>query len=206
MHRRELILGLFLAAAIGYFYWRSMATPEAGPGGAHGATDLSALPPGTDVPLLALGRVNALPEMDEAKMRNLFNYTKSPDEFQAERDEAARIKKMQEEAAERLRMEQERQAESARIEAEKHKNDPPPPPPKPIPPEMNYRFLGYFGPPANKLAVLSDNRSGGDVQIVGKGDTFDGKFKLLGIDFESVTIGYTDPRFAQEQRTLRMGG
>ncbi len=63
----------------------------------------------------------------------------------------------------------------------------PPPPPPPTPPGFPYRFLGTFGDPARPIAVFS---SGGELFNVRPGETFGGKFILIGVGIESADIGY----------------
>lgn len=114
-----------------------------------------------------------------------------------------------------------RRAEEARLAAlrkaqEQKKATPPPPPPqvttrtappppaeppKPTPPRITYKFIGYLGPPQNKIAVLHD---GTDMVFVSSGDELEEKFRILDIGYESIKIGYLDPQFAAESRTLPM--
>jgi len=202
---REIVLAIFLVGVIAFFAWRwhGGEAAEASRGGTHAAQ--AAFAAGADLPLLALDRASDLPSVDDAKLRNLFNYSKSPDEYEAERLEAERIKKLAAEAERRRREEQERAAKEA-DERAKWAREHPAPPPAPTPPEMSFKFLGYLGKPADKLAVLSDTGGGGDIHSVRAGEGIDGKFKVLQIDYETMTLGYTDPKFSQEQKILRMGG
>ena len=77
----------------------------------------------------------------------------------------------------------------------------PTPPPKPQPPAINYKFIGYFGPSENKIAILND---GTDLIFVRQGEKLGGQFKILEIGYESVKFGYTDPKFKGETTTLPM--
>ena len=115
----------------------------------------------------------------------------------AQRDaEAAR--KAAEEAAAKAAQEQ---AQKAQEQATILANQPPPPPPKPQPPAINYKFIGYFGPSENKIAILND---GTDLIFVRQGERVGGQFKILEIGYESVKFGYTDPKFKGETTTLPM--
>jgi len=80
---------------------------------------------------------------------------------------------------------------------------PPPPaePPAPTPPPINYKFIGYLGPPQNKIAVLHD---GTEMVFVSSGDELDEKFRILDIGYESIKFGFLDPQFKSESRTLPM--
>jgi len=67
-------------------------------------------------------------------------------------------------------------------------------------PAINYKFIGYFGPSENKIAILND---GTDLIFVRQGEKLGGQFKILEIGYESVKFGYTDPKFKGETTTLR---
>jgi hypothetical protein len=68
-------------------------------------------------------------------------------------------------------------------------------------PPITFRFIGKMGSPKTPLAVLAD---GNDIYTVKEGEVVNEKFKILKIDFESVTIGYVNPIWT-ETRTIRMG-
>jgi hypothetical protein len=78
---------------------------------------------------------------------------------------------------------------------------PPPAPVRPVPPAINYKFIGYLGPPDNKIAVLHD---GNDLLFVSRGDELEEKFKVLEIGYESIKFGFLDPQFRDESKTLPM--
>ncbi len=99
----------------------------------------------------------------------------------------------------------------------KSKPPPPPPPAPPITqpsmpvnpapsglpqpaqvPPITLKFVGTFGPPAQKIAVLSDGRN---PPFYGKeGDIIEGRYRILRIGVESVEIAYTDGRGRQTIR------
>ena len=206
MNMREIALICILMVAIGFLAWWNLSSDKPGtaargplrePGAAAGSAG--------QVPVLALNRRNEQPTMDEARMRNLFNYTKSPEEYEQERLEAERAENLRQEAEKRRKEEQERLAKEAE-ERRKWEVEHPKPPPPPQAPAANFKFLGYLGPPKDKLAVLSVGGPSGDVHIVRKGEVIDGKFKVLEIDFETLTLGFVDPKFSDQKRTFRMGG
>jgi hypothetical protein len=62
-----------------------------------------------------------------------------------------------------------------------------PPPPPPTPPAFPYTFLGTFGKQPNPIAVFSRE---GELLNVRPGETFGGRFILLGVGIESADIGY----------------
>lgn len=63
----------------------------------------------------------------------------------------------------------------------------PPPPPPPTPPHFPYKFIGTFGHAPKPIAVFSRE---GELLNVRPGETFGGKFVLLGVGIESADIGY----------------
>jgi hypothetical protein len=70
---------------------------------------------------------------------------------------------------------------------------------------MALKFIGYMGDPRNKIVVFSDGSPNGDLVLARKGDIIREQFRVLDIDFETVTMGYVNPKWS-ERRTLRMGG
>jgi hypothetical protein len=77
---------------------------------------------------------------------------------------------------------------------------PPPPPPPPVPP-IPLKFIGIIDvPQLGKLAVFSDCRT----TMRGKeGDIIDGRYRLVRIGVESVTMEYSD---GKGRTTIRMSG
>ena len=139
--------------------------------------------------------------------RNLFNYARSPDELENERLARVAAEKADREAEERRRKQAEIDAQAAREQAERLAKNPPPPPPPPI----NFRFLGKIGDPRSPIAVIEEIAAGGDKWTVREGEVILEKYKVIKIDFDSVTIGFSDaavaknPNWAQETKTIRMG-
>jgi hypothetical protein len=174
--------------------------PEASAPGAAGA------PAGpNDVPKLRLDRAGS-GEGIHSSLRNLFNYTKSPGEFEAERAEARRIEQLRVEAEKRRKEEADRLAKLQAERAEQERLHPTPPPEPPAPP-ITVRLIGLLGPSKQKVAILSDGGPGSDVYVVKVGDTFADRYKLLSLDYESVTVGYSNPKWSHiPPRTLRIGG
>ncbi len=78
---------------------------------------------------------------------------------------------------------------------------PPTEPARPTPPSIKYKFIGYLGPPENKIAVLHD---GTDMVFVSSGDELEEKFLVLDIGYESIKFGFLDPQFENESKTLPM--
>lgn len=79
----------------------------------------------------------------------------------------------------------------------------PPPPPVPTPPPSDHlRFLGTFGPPQARIAVVL---SGGELHNVRQGAVLEGKFIVEEIGYESVAIGFVGFPDAPPRR-LPVGG
>lgn len=152
--------------------------------------------------------------------RNLFQYGKpkppppTAAEIEARRlAEEARLKAMEEEAKRRadeqrkLQEEQERRAREqmealAKMrEREKTTQENRPPPPKP-PPPINLKLVGWLGKPNSRIAVFL---RGEEIVLAGQGEVIEGKFRVLSLGPESVTMGYTDPDHADATKVLAMG-
>jgi hypothetical protein len=83
-------------------------------------------------------------------------------------------------------------------------NVPPPPPPPPQPPPIGHlKYLGSFGPPSARIAVIM---SGSELYNVRQGAVLEGKFIVQEIGFESVAIGFVGFPDAPPQRLAAGGG
>jgi hypothetical protein len=72
----------------------------------------------------------------------------------------------------------------------------------PDPPEMNLKFVGFIGPPAEKTVFLIDEEAE-ENYIGGVGEAIAGQFRILEIGYEYIEIGYTDPIFeGQSERVI----
>lgn len=103
---------------------------------------------------------------------------------------------------------------------------PPLPPPvtqpaRPTPPPVEFNYIGYIGPANARIAVFTVStedgreialaREGEPPQIGGQVDLQDvqlrlDQFLVKRIGYEEVEIGYTNEMFADETKTLFMGG
>jgi len=152
--------------------------------------------------------------------RNLFQYGKpkppppTPEELEARRRaEEARLKAMEEEARrvaeeqKKLNEDQERKAREAMDaltklrQQEQTKRENQPPPPK-APPAINLKLVGWLGRPASRIAVFL---RGDEIVLAGQGEVIEGKFKVLSLGPESVTMGYTDPAHRDATKLIAMG-
>jgi hypothetical protein len=207
--KKEILLGALLVA-IGVVVWQQLGGEEdglGGPGrGAGGRTDITAL---KVFPVDWAALTATRPAYDPSG-RNLFNYgvIPPPPPRVPTPEEAAAIARAQKEAQEAREKaladqaeQQKRLAELVQQQAIERANAPPPPPPKPQPPAINYKFIGYIGPPDRKLAVLHD---GADLVFARQGDVLGKNFRILEIGYESIKFGYTDAQFKGEYQTLPM--
>ena len=92
-------------------------------------------------------------------------------------------------------------------------NKPPPPPPrkvepaKPQPPAVNFKFVGYLGPPAALIGVFQvSTPDGEEVVLAAEGEVLAENFRVHRIGYEEVEIGYTQEPFLNEKKILPMGG
>lgn len=215
--RREVVLGLLMILLV-VAVWKNVGGGGAGSGGVDGGGAGRA--PRPDLATLKLYPIDwaslttGRPSYDP-NGRNIFQYgtIPPPPPPVLTAAEKAAIKKAQEDAAkererqmELMRKQEEENANARKAEevrqAEIAKNPPPPPPPpKPQPPAITYKFIGYFGPPKAKVAVLYD---GTDQIFVRQGEELPKGIKVLEIGYESIKFGFTDPQFRDESRTLPM--
>jgi hypothetical protein len=99
---------------------------------------------------------------------------------------------------ERRKQEAAKRREEARRKAEA-KPPPPPRPTGPRPPRIDFAYLGYLGPKDDKIAVFEENQ---EVTLARAGETLYDNFRVVDIQYESVVIGFTDPRFEARTETL----
>ncbi len=205
--RNEMMLGsLLLLFAVVLWYRMSGGAEEQtfGPGSRGGASQLNLdaiqIYP-VDWAVLTAARA----EYDPSG-RNIFQFGKPPKPKPPVLSDAekAAIKKVQDDAK--------KNREEALKVAQVKRTPPPefmgppeapvvPPPPKPKPPRVTYKFIGYFGPPDRKIAVLLDGKD----EILGsRGDEFDELFRIMEIGYESIKFGFTDERFKDEYEIVPM--
>jgi hypothetical protein len=214
--RREVVLGLLLVL-LTVAVWKNVGGAAAG-GGADGGgagrgprPDLAAL---KLYPIDWASLQSGRPAYDP-NGRNIFQFgvIPPPPPPVLTAAEQAAIRKAQDDARKAREAEMERMrlaaeaaakdqvAQQAILEEQRKNPPPPPPPPKPQPPAITYKFIGYFGPPKNKVAVLYD---GADQIFVRQGEELPKGIKVLEIGYESIKFGFTDPQFRDESRTLPM--
>jgi hypothetical protein len=174
------------------------------------------------VPEVRLEALGAERSSYDPRGRNLFQYAQrtppappppTPEQMAA----AEQARRLEEEAQrqraaaileERQRQEAERQAQAAAMQPKPPGAESPPSvqrpstPAGPAPPEPSYRLVGYMGKAEDKIAVLMEE---GEVVLAKEGERLGKDFIVRRIRAEWIELGYTDPRFKDEKRTLPMG-
>ncbi len=207
---KEIILGA-LVVATAYALWQNLGGGAAGPGGPGRSGSASHIDPlSIKLPQVNWAALQAPRPAYDPSGRNIFTWgvIAAPTPVPLTKAEQAAIEKARAES-EKARLAAEAAAQQAAAEAQKTAvaeqqriaSLPPPPPPKPLPPAINYKFIGYFGPSEHKIAILHD---GNDMVFVRQGEKVGEQFRILEIGYESIKFGYTDPKFKGETTTLPM--
>lgn len=163
------------------------------------------------VPEVRLDALSAPGSAYDPRGRNLFQYGHKappppppppPQEVVQEQ-----LRRRQEEEEQRRRVEevlrQRREEEAQRLVAQQAMQpQPPQAPAQPSGPAPDFKFVGYMGKAEDKIAVLLHE---GDVVLVKEGERLGKDFVVREIRFESVELGYTDPRFSGQKQLLPMG-
>ena len=200
---RALVGLLVVLGLIAAWVNRGLLMPAGGAGGAV-AEDVA----GLDERLRTLAALPEIPldrpnvESSFLGKRNLFDFTTSPEALAAE---AAR-RRQQEQIA---RQRQEKLAEEAqRRRTEMATRAATSQPRKPPPPEFRYKYLAYFRKMSDSgefIAVLQRQGTNGPVQVlVAEGETMDRKFVVRDINEDRIVIGYTDARYEDQSKTVRI--
>jgi hypothetical protein len=195
LSRREglLLAGMGLAAAV--WLWRSFNTdaPQAAAAAAKRAEGRKELAMGK-VPIVHMDLLDRAVVKYDPAGRDLFKYAVRPPSWaqvKQMRAAAEAAAKAQKEAEERMRI-----AELARQKEEADRlaylAEHPPPPPPPVPPAIPFKFLGFVGPPAARIAALEQNEN---TFVVKAGEIVGRDFRIDEIRYESVMVSYVDPRF-----------
>lgn len=222
------VLAVLLVGALGWVLYQQLTGGSLVPGAIQ-----AVLPPEPDLtPLADLKGVSSIRAEGvlgagagyDMGGRNLFQYgvkrppPPSPAELERMRlAEEARLKAMEEEARQRaaeqeklLREENERRAREAQealarqnvAQATQAQAAAAAGPVKPPPPPIGLKLIGWLGPPGSRIAVLLNGK---DVVLARKGETIDGKFKVLGIGPEYVEMGYADPAHEGVRKRIELG-
>ncbi len=218
--RREVWLGALSVVLVWVLYnqlsaWLVPSLPPDLLSAVGGAPGRGAMPPDA-VPEVRIDALASQRSPYDPRGRNLFQYghrqpPPPPPPTPAEIEQAD-LRRRQEEEEQRRKVEeilrQRREDEARRLAAQQQ---PPPegpaaPPPAaaagPLPPAPDYKFVGYMGKAADKIAVLLQE---GEVVLVKEGEKLGKDFVVRDIRFESVELGYTDPRFKDHKQLIPMG-
>jgi hypothetical protein len=139
-------------------------------------------------PVVELARLEGRSEVYDPGGRNLFKYSKPPEDPDAAARRAA--------AAEARR-----KAEEERQKRRQAQRNQPKIPATPQPPGIPLKFLGYFGPKDDKIAVFED---GDELYIAQVGEILQEQFRVVEIKYETVVMGYTDDQWAGRTRELNL--
>jgi len=199
--KRERNLLALLALGAGIWMWYSWGGDDAPAVAAKKAESAkSALVMGK-VPLVHMEQLDKTEAKYDPHARDLFKYSTRPpsvaevrrmkaelaaaQKAQRERDEAARI------AAEEAARKAAEAAEIARLH--------PPPPPKPQPPPVNFRYIGFVGPPRDRVAAFDLNN---ETFVAKQGEVVRKDYRIDEIRYESVLISFVNPEFKGQTREL----
>jgi hypothetical protein len=202
LSRRE--IGLLGAAAIALTVWvvRPGADASLPPLPGKDGNQKPSAGPG-EAPLVQLALLQADQATYDPAGRDLFQYTQRPPsaaEISRMRAEAAEAERLRKEAEERARLLAQQQAEEARLRAEQLRLNPPPPP-KPRPPALTAKYLGCMGPRGNRIAFFERDK---ELIMAKEGEPFLKDFKVVKVNYETVTIGFTSPQFKDEVQEIPM--
>jgi hypothetical protein len=145
------------------------------------------------------GLFGAQPPADESAAaqpsaaRNLFAFEEDPAVVAERQRQAEEARKAAEVAAKKAAEEAAKQQEYLRAH-----------PPPPQPPPITFTFIGYMGPPENRIGVFSVPGSSGLV-LAKAGDHIAQRFIVKEVGYESAEIGFDG--FTETKRiTLTPGG
>jgi hypothetical protein len=200
--RREGLLLAGLGVALAAWLWHSWVgdQPAAGATAAKRAEARKDLVMGA-VPVVHMEQLDKAVVKYDSAGRDLFKYSTRPPSWaqvKQMRAAAAAAAKAQKEAEEKARLLAEQRAKEE-AERQAYLAAHPQPPPPPQPPVIQFKFLGFVGPPNNRIAAFEEN----DVTFVAKtGEIVKTQFKIDEIKYESVVISYVNPTFKGQTREL----
>ena len=202
LSRREIYLlgGLGLAAAV--WMWHSWGGggaagtgPGAGPEAAKSAFNAD------EAPIVHMEQLDRSVVKYDDGGRDLFKYSQRPpsvaevNKLKAEARAAAEAQRKAEEAARLAALQRQKEDEERRAYLVAH----PPPPPEPTPPPVMFTFMGFVGPPGDRVAAFEQNN---ETFVAKTGEVIRKDFKLEEIRYESVLISYVNPKFKGKTREL----
>lgn len=200
-NRQTLLLGV-LALAVAFWLWRSWSAdaPQSQAAAAKSASAKKDLAIGA-VPVVHMALLDKAVVKYDQGGRDLFKYSTRPPSWgqvKQMRAAAAAAAKAQKIAEEQARLaEIERQKKAAELAAYNAAHPQPPPPPQP--PAITFKFLGFVGPPSDRIAAFEEN----DQTFVAKrGEIVKKEFRIDEIKYESVVISFVNPQFKGQIREM----
>lgn len=191
---REIVLAVILVAAGIWYVWYLTGKGMAGSAPGDGADAVQEFDAAA-APRIRMDLLAGLAEPYDQNGRDLFKYSKRP-------PTAAELE------AERLRLEAERLAREAALKKQREsraarQNKPRPAvaakPSGPRPPRISFKYIGYLGPKDDRIAVFEQ---GEELILARVGETVADQFRVREIEYETVVMGYTDPKFDKLSETL----
>ena len=176
--REKVLVGLALAAGLGYLFLRGGAL---GRGGAEQAEE-QLLPLDSEPPVVRLDRLATLSEAYDSNGRDLFRYGPPPRKAVPPPPPRREVPKI------------ERPKPTPRPTAPPRRD-----PPKPKPPRPSFEYLGYLGPKDDRIAVFG---KGEDMLLARVGDVVQDHFRILEFKYEVIVMGFTDNKFRGETTEL----
>lgn len=196
--REMVMLGILGAGGLLYVWYASQqAVSELGGTGSGESSEVGLA---AGAPRVELALLSTIGEHYNPQGRDLFKYSKKPPTA-AELAEAER-RRLEAERLARLRAEAEAARAAELLAQQQQQQSRPTPPPVergPRPPRILFKYIGYLGPKTDRIAVFSD---GEEVLLARAGETVQDDFRVVEIGFESVVMGFTDPRFEDDTEEL----
>lgn len=130
-----------------------------------------------EIPELHQHQFDPNPVATSLKGQSIFEYGQpppDPDELEKQRQREELLRQREEQKAQRLR-----QQHQAKVTPET--------PSKPVPPPINFKYLGSFGPRGRMLAVILNDEQ---ILDVFEGDIFMEKFIVKNIGLETLEVGF----------------
>ncbi|MDQ7008187.1 MAG: hypothetical protein Q9Q40_13250 [Acidobacteriota bacterium] len=205
---RPQVLLLILLLLVVFFIWKTGVFAPRQAGAEKSAAELSLgerLDALANLPPVLVDRPTT--SADYAGSRNIFDYSTNPEVLRERR-----LQQLAREAARKKQQERQKELVQQRQRQAALNPRPPAPPRAAPPPDFRYQYVAYIGrftEPMEFLAVLtragaSKDIKRADIRTVRVGEIIDNKFVVKKIDIDSMTIGYTDPKFREKTKTVKL--